>query len=120
MKWRKVKQGEQTLQHISYLGEVGSLSTCTGKARERNHKRSLCQRHPLKKYTVQPILRMTRVSPETLCETEANSRVQLKVEQLLGNVFDAVASVVELRAGRVSVHPLVVDLGRRCVDVRSG
>lgn len=52
------------------------------------------------------------VSPETLSETEANSRVQLKVEQLLRNVFDAVASVVKLRAGGVSVHPLVVDLGR--------
>lgn len=36
------------------------------------------------------------VQPETLGETEANSWVQLQIQQLLGHIFDAVTCVVEL------------------------
>lgn len=71
----------------------------------------------------QPLCWFILLSPETLGEAQTNSRVQLQFQQLLGNVFDSVASVVELRAGGVSVDPLVVDLQRRGRDrdrVRGG
>lgn len=50
------------------------------------------------------------VWPETLGEAEANSRVQLQIQQLLRYVFDTVAGVVEFWTGSMSVDPLVVDL----------
>lgn len=59
------------------------------------------------------MLVLTSSLPETLCEAEANSRVHLQVEQLLGDIFDPVACVVKLRTGSVSIDPLMVDLRRR-------
>lgn len=112
-----MKQGEQTAQDISYLGEVGSLSTCTGKAENYKRQEKSFKGTFGKHYPNRSVLVPTRISPETLGEAEANSRVQLQVEQLLRNVFDPVARVVKLRTGSVSIHPLVVDLGRRCRQV---
>lgn len=119
-----MKGGDQSPQDVSYLGEVGSLSTSTGKAEEHKDKRSLSVEDVVQSkcphcgmnedlLLLHSVLVLTRSSPETLGEAQANGRVQLQVQQLLGNVFDPVACVVELRAGSVSVHPLMVDLGRR-------
>lgn len=113
-----MKQGEQIPHDISYLGEVGGLSTCAGKAEKYSDKRS--HSTALFENTVPnphaPVC--TRISPETLCEAEANGGVQLQVEQLLGYVLDPIACVVKLRTGSVSIYPLMIDLGARCKQVR--